>query len=342
MDASTGFLPYLEPDTRLDAAAREHAIRLLKGEKPMPSEALRRLALGDPWVLAHAEVGPSAQRLRAHAARATASWDRESLTHVGSASLERGRRYVLVVFAVQRWVDWVTPAWGEWGVRIEGRSLGPKSVRWFWSTGCRPDLHCRADFGPRPAQAKESGALSAAIQAAELSVVEAVADVGQGPEVIGLWFRPGLRLQALSQGPESPAAWWSWLRAQKGLPVGRAHPGLQRAAELHADDICTTGRARHVDAFGRSPEARALAQAIRFPVAENTAIAKNLRRAHRNLMVSPSHRQVLFSRDVQTYGMSAHHLADRVCVVQMFGLRSGGRPVPTDKKGQPTEEKDQR
>jgi hypothetical protein len=151
----------------------------------------------------------------------------------------------------------------------------------------------------------------------DLSVLEVVADTEDGPRVLGLWVRPGLRFRPESAGPSEPDAWWAWQRTALGLPIGRPDSRLARAAARQAAFVCELGRAGHWGRFGETPDARARAEGVFGPVAENVAVARSAARAHRNLMVSPSHRRLIVDPHVEGFGTGLARADDRVCLVQL-------------------------
>jgi len=305
----------LRVDPGLSAAAARHGDALLAGLDRTPAQALWSGGLGDPVLWPVVGSGPTRRPLLRAAAERCPD-PSFGPTHVGAAWSTRDGRWAAVVLYSRRWIEWAPARWQDTFV-VTGTALRPVDAgRVAWLRGCTSELLCdRAEEAPwRP----DGSGLRVELNVAD--VVELLAETDRGPQVVGLWARPGLELRPPSAG--DPERAWRTIRRDRGLPTGRPSRALRAAAQQHAEAVCRHGQAVHVDGAGRRPSDRARRAGWTGPVAENVAVARDPARAMANLLSSPSHHRTLVDPKIRAFGFGRASAEGRSCLVQLFGYRA--------------------
>ena len=319
-------------DESLSRGARRHADAIAAADRP-PDDvgpALAAEGLADAQVLTFAAIGTKdalAQRADAFAAGPARALEP---THVGVGRARGPGTEVLVVVWSRRLAE-LPPL---------PRTLPQRPFRWVSTllAGARPRLFVTLPTGEvRELEAHTEGRRVWAElpfeDARGAYDVELLVETRRGPELAALWRAAvgiparGPALIAPLSDARAVASAVDELRRGAGRTPLRADPDLERAARAHAEAVCEVGVAAHV-LGGRGPEARALAEGYRGPLAENVALGPSLGAAHAQLLGSPSHRANLLAPHAVTLGVGATSRGPRYCVVQLLGL-SGSRPTPS-------------
>ncbi|MCA0994141.1 CAP domain-containing protein [Alloyangia pacifica] len=138
------------------------------------------------------------------------------------------------------------------------------------------------------------------------STVQTVGTSGgqiEGASIVELRRAPGQVVQ--SSGSEAAAALNSWRRAQGLAPLSRSGQ-LQRAAQVHSDDMARMNKMSHVGSDGSRVGARTRAAGYDYrEVAENVAMTPlGIDSAMELWAKSPSHRAAMSRSDLREFGLA--------------------------------------
>lgn len=319
----------LRVDESLSRAAGRHAEALLRDPTNASFDALEEAlmleGLADARLLPFAGFGRAEELFKEARLFAQSRAHGRGMTHLGlAARTERGRAVWVVIFS-RRLIE-LAPM----PRRLEAPA---HRVRGRLAAGARrPSAFVTSPDGA--VQALEVKVRDSAVavdvsfdRGAGAYTVEILAETGLGPEVVALWrfffkSEPRPIAGALEQAPDTSAGAHRLLaRARHDRTVAPLadDPRLARAAEIHAQAVCSALLAAHVLPGGTTPEARARQAGYPGPIAENIAIAASVPRAHRNLLASPSHRRNLLDPLATRVGIGLASAPGGVCVVQLFG-----------------------
>ena len=296
----------------------------LRGVEQAPTraaidEALRHEGLADVDVVPVFVAGAPAGLGAALAARLEPAAGDRRLTHFGLAAIDRGGRRAVLALLVERHVELAPLARRVSGeVIVSGRRIRDGRLELFETLPSgevrrRPVIERGRAVGVPVGAGVEGG----------LHVVELLLHGPRGPEVAALWrFERGPVVPRATVPAREPAAVEASIAATRRElardPLAR-DPRLDRAAQTHAEAVCTRGRALHVPSAGDTPEARARREGYVGPIAENVAIAESLEAADQLIDESPSHRANRLWTEATRLGLGVARRGAQVCWVELYG-----------------------
>jgi len=154
--------------------------------------------------------------------------------------------------------------------------------------------------------------------------LELMVDTDRGPEPAILWtFGP---LQSPKPPPFGPPhVWVADVRDNAALAPLLIDRRLTIAAERHAARVCNKRMAAHILPGGVDPSHRAQDAGYRGYVTENVAVAPTAAAAHRDILLSPSHRRNVLDPTAVHYGFAVATASAKQgqrpisCWVELFG-----------------------
>jgi hypothetical protein len=251
-------------------------------------------------------------------------------THLGLSFAKKNGRHALVAILSRRLVTLSPLAANPSGrsIVVRGRAAAAMRVDALVLGPCTSDLCLEGHVDPLDV-ARKADLISVRVPfegGQGRYTVELLAQGDRGPEIAALWtFAVGV---ATNEPARLPSTEKNDVRALESLiahardqnelaPLSRSAP-LDRAAQKHAEAVCGSMVAAHV-MEGRDPPARAKAEGYAGSVLENVAIAENVTSAHRNFLLSPSHRTNVFSATSEQLGLGVSSKNGTVCVVELYG-----------------------
>ncbi len=329
-------------DAALNAVAGRIAARQARSLPPLDiaetTFALR--AAGSPyvwprlWSLAGPELDPGDARDRVR--RWLASFNDGGQRRCGIASAQGPHTRAIVMLALDALADLdplpTRARSGQW-LKVTAHLLVPASgakVVVLAPTGAPHSVTTSLDNGTVHAAFRVDRAGSwlvqvmADVKVGPRPVAEARIQV-DGPPPAGFHVEPAPGEQAAAGGSDDDSALISMINAARRsehLSALAHDPRLDAVALAHAQAMQRAGRIGH-DVGDGNPAQRVVAAGIRVHAAgENVAHARTLRRAHRALWASPSHRGNLLYADFDAVGVGIVHAPDgSVWVCEEFADR---------------------
>jgi uncharacterized protein YkwD len=334
--ASSGKALIIDPS--LAQAAERHAREILEdptlATRDRVEAALAREGLADAQILPFSGLGEDPEALAKALVEFADKSKHRGATHLGLAFARREDRRALVAILSRRLVT-VAPLASSprpEPMVVRGRVLPGVKVDAFLLGPCASRLCLESAVEPL-AVAREQDLISVRVpldRGKGRYTIELLAERDRGPEVAALWtFAVGVPAKDAAPAPRSTEkndareleALIRAARDERELAPLSRNRLLDRAAQKHAEVVCSTMVAAHV-LQGRDPPARARREGYRGSVAENVAIAKSVRTAHENFLSSPSHRVNVFSPVTVDLGLGVAARSTTppaVCVVELYG-----------------------
>ena len=320
-------------DPSVDGAARLHASDIIKDRNRARWErvkrALRRAGVPDAQFWPVAVIGRSRMELMGRLRAAVRDQGRvRGATHMGIGIASQGRETAIVVLFLRRLVQTSplpkTPT--RTGLVIRGRVTQGRRMEALLMGPCQ-DTKCAQGVRSLTVHPNVGGwRFSVPPMVGEGTwTLEVMVDTERGPEPAVLWeFFEGVKPAVIvPQG--APRTWVQAFRAEHELaPLKKSSP-LAAAARRHAEQVCARRFAAHILRPGVDPQHRARDAGYRGDVTENVAVAPTSADAHRNLLLSPSHRRNLLDPMATDYGMAIATASARPgarpirCWVELFG-----------------------
>ena len=297
-------------DPSLDESARLHALDILRDSNSARWErvkaALRREGIADAQFWPVAVVGHQPRALVGQLLEAAGDQGAErGATHVGFSSITMDGHHAMVALFVRRLVR-ISPLPqrpSATGLVLRGHTDIGRRLEALWMGPCR-DTDCSGTvrkLTPRRGQRGWTLEIPPMADPGEWTL-ELMVDTEKGPEPAILWRFGGPSPQQIFDG--RPEKWVARLRQRADLAPLRPHAALARAARRHARQVCAERVAAHILPGGPDPQHRASDAGYRGRVTENVAVAPTAAAAHRDLLLSPSHRRNLLDPMAVHYGMA--------------------------------------